>query len=141
MSRPASLLRNIGSKAAINACCARKLRVMTSESSFASILSTGVRVPSIAALRTRISNDCQRSETAPTSRMMLSPSTRSSGAIVALPPAVWMASSTSSSAAAVRAVRITCAPWLASAFAVAAPIPRLAPVTIASFPSSDFRVI
>ncbi len=40
----------------------------------------------------------------------MSPSIRSSGAIVALPPAAWIRSSTSSSACAVRATRMTWAP-------------------------------
>ena len=47
---------------------------------------------------------------------MLSPSVRSSGAIVALPPAAWIRSSTSSSALAVRATRMTCAPAAAERF-------------------------
>jgi len=78
----------------------------------------------------------QRSSTALANLAMLSVSIRSSGAIVAVPPAAWIASSTCSSAPAVRAVRMTCAPSAASALAVAAPIPRLAPVTSASWPSN-----
>ena len=61
--------------------------------------------------------------------------TRTRMRALAFPPAAWMRSSTSSSALAVRAVRMTCAPRSASASAVAAPMPRLAPVTSASLPS------
>jgi hypothetical protein len=70
---------------------------------------------------------------------MISLSVRSSGAMVALPPAAWMRSSTSSSALAVRATRMTWAPAAASASAVAAPMPRLAPVTSASLPAKGFE--
>src|SRR3546814_4350602 len=72
---------------------------------------------------------------------MLSFCVRSSGAIVALPPAAKIASSTCSRSLAVRAVMTTCAPFAASALAVAAPIPRLAPVTSATRPERGWSFI
>ena len=131
-----SALRSSGSKAAIIAWLASRLR-LSSRAEFlgVEVLRPGSATPSIAALRTRMSSACQRSATAPASLPIEVPSVRSSGAMVALPPAAWMRSSTASSASPVRATRTTWAPAAPSASAVAAPIPRLAPVTSASLPA------
>src|SRR3954452_3951047 len=133
--------RRSGSKAAISAWLARRLRLSSREYSLGSMSCTGVRDPSMAALRTRISSFSHRSATATASLPIASPSVRSSGAMVALPSASWIRSSTCSRSAPVRATRITCAPATPSASAVAAPIPRLAPVTSASLPESGFESV
>ena len=69
---------------------ARRLRLRIREYSLGSMSCTGVSEPSIAAFKTRTSSFCQRSAMAPASLPMPSPSVRSTGAIVAVPPAEWI---------------------------------------------------
>src|SRR5687768_16434290 len=88
-----------------------------------------------------MSRASQRSPIAATSLAMVPGPIRSSGAMVAFPPASWMRPSTSSSASAVRATSTTWAPAAARASAVAAPMPRLAPVTSASLPARGFESV
>src|SRR3984957_20115435 len=65
-----------------------------------------------------------------------SPSLRSSGSRVVLPPSARIASSVSSNPPCVRAVATTWTPCRASSMATAAPMPRLAPVTSATEPDT-----
>src|SRR5204863_480600 len=115
ITRAPRLRRSIGSKPAISACWASRLSVSSLLNSLPSICGTGVSVPSVAALSTSTSSACQRPPTAAASLPIASGAVRSSGAIVAAPPAAWICSSTASSLAESRATSTTCAPSRASA--------------------------
>ena len=81
--------------------------VFSREQLCGSIWVTGLSGGSMAALMIRMSSSSHRSAMAMARRPMESLSVRSIGAIVAVPPASWMASSTTSRSRVVRAVTTT----------------------------------
>ena len=111
-----------------------RLTAITSAQSFGRMCATGVRRPSAPAVCTSTSSRPKRWWRLGPIASIWSPSARSSGSSVALPPTARIASSVSSRPPWVRAVITTCAPSRASSTAVAAPMPRLAPVTSAMAP-------
>jgi hypothetical protein len=90
-------------------------------------------------LSTRMSSASQRCPTASASFGIDVPSMRSSGAMVAFPPAAWMRSSTSLECLCGAGDENDVGAFARQASAVAAPMPRLAPVTSASLPESGFE--